>query len=447
MKTAPQLIRAAKQFFFPATAGQGNSTPEHGLLWFRAFGAGSRARYHLDVKHKQLQAYSESHAVFKVIDKIATVSASLPFVFVDAKGDTVPAPKESAVFAQPNPLQSRFELLYQLMSDLQATGTAYLYGVQAVGYGSKFQGFEVLKSESTTEVFDLRGNITAYETTLYGVRTVIPASDGTVLRIANPSIREGQSVMSRLSVLGAAVSASVSIGDTEAFIFKNRGSAKILTNDSDMPMTPTEKDGLDAEFYARTSGEHNAGRAILTNAKLRAIDLYQSPSDLQLDDSDMAKLRVIASTYGLDSKIFGDPKASTYNNVAEATAAAYSQVFIPACQNYIIDALNQWWLKDNWGSPYRLAIDLDAIDEIKTPRKEYAETEQIRVATIASVMAMQATRDSKITVLTTELGYTQEQAEAVLGKPSPADTLRAMHPLLAGKILDRLTPEQIQAML
>lgn len=109
-------------------------------------------------------------------------------------------------------------------------------------------------------------------------------------------------------------------------------------------------------------GESNRGaiRAISQVFKWQGISL--SASDLELIESSRMTARDIYAIYGLDSKLFNDPQASTFNNVNEAKKSAYTEAIIPT--------LNAWLNKLNEGlfpedSDLYFKADLSSIEVLK----------------------------------------------------------------------------------
>lgn len=416
-------------------------------VWFSHIRFGHSA-FKLTSKQDCIDAYKSNAYVFQVIDKQATAVSSMPLHFVNEKNEPVVNTLEEDLWNQPNPDQKHKPFVYQIISDLLATGESMVYGLKPMGF-SKYAEFHVMPSSKTIYTCDAAGNIISYSTELFGKSyTIVDTS--TVLHLRLASIDGANKCFSKLSVLGPTIQASSSIFDTEAFIFQNRGASKILTNDSDMPMLDNEREEITNRFKSATAGVDKSGSVYVTNAKLRAIDLLQSPADLKLDESSVAKLRVIAGTFGLDSKIFGDPASSTYNNMHEAIVAAYSQVFIPLCQDYIVDAFNRWWLKDNWQSKLRLSIMLDRIEEIKESQKEFADADSVRMQAVSAALQMPIPSEGKIVMLQ-RLGFNLAEADAVLNAgPARNETLeriRSLPPAMSSKIIDRLTDDELRQIL
>ncbi len=395
-------------------------------------------------------AYSTNPLVFMVVDKQATVVSSFTQLFVNSAGIPQFNTKEQELWENPNSKQVRKDFIYQLMTDLLVNGRASVYGLKPIGFG-KYSEFHILPVNCTTVTKNSDKKIIRYDTYIDEVRYKIEGDDvNNVLELRMPSIDGAWKSKSKLSVLGEMVTSSTAILETETYTYQNGGGVKMLTNDSDLPMTQNQKEDAQKDFDTNHTGVAKAGSVRLTNAKLRAIDLTRSPSDLKLDESSMSKLRGIAGVYGLDSKIFGDPKSSTYNNMSEALKAAYLQVFIPLCEDYIIREFNEFWLKANWGSKLLMELDKTNIDEIKSANKEFADTDKVKMETIAVIMAMPITRDGKKSLLISDLDYSDEQADGILNTQnvnSELDKLKSMPAFVAGKIIDRLTDDEIKALL
>lgn len=110
------------------------------------------------------------------------------------------------------------------------------------------------------------------------------------------------------------------------------------------------------------SGEENRGtiRALSQVFQWQSIGL--GASDLELIESSRMAARDIYSIYGLDSKLFNDPQASTFNNITEAKKSAYTEAIIPT--------LNAWLKKlssELFGADSELCFkpDLSGIEVLK----------------------------------------------------------------------------------
>lgn len=407
-----------------------------------------KGTYVFKTNEKYYSAYDTNPLVFMVIDKQASVVSSLEQYFINQKGDKAENSPEQELWENPNKLQTRKDFIYQLITDLLIHGITNVYGIKPVGFG-QFTEFHVMPTVCTQKQINSNKVVTRYDTYIEGIKTTITGDDiENVLELRMPSVSGAWESKSKLSVLGEAITSSTANLETEAFTYVKGGGVKMLTNESDLPMTPNQKKEAQDDFDVNNTGVANSGSVRITTAKLKAIDITRSPSELNLDPSLMAKLRLIAGVYGLDSKIFGDPTASTYSNMAEAIKAAFLQVFIPLCNDYIIKEFNSFWLAGT-GSLLRMELDKDDIEEIKIADKASADTDYVRAQTLDMIMKMQISTDSKKAVLI-EFGYSEEKALEITDvgeKNMQSEALKTFSPLIATKIMEKLTTQESRALI
>ena len=403
-----------------------------------------KGTYVFKTNEKYYSSYDTNPLVFMVIDKQASVVSSLEQYFINQKGDKAENTPEQELWENPNKLQTHKDFIYQLITDLLIHGITNVYGIKPVGFGG-FTEFHVMPTVCTQKQINSNKVVTRYDTYIEGIKTTITGDElENVLELRMPSVSGAWESKSKLSVLGEAITSSTANLETEAYTYINGGGVKILTNDSELPMTPNQKDEAQKEFNLNNTGVDKAGTVRLTSAKLRAIDLTSSPSELNFDPSLMAKLRLIAGVYGLDSKIFGDPTASTYSNMAEAIKAAFLQVFIPLCNDYIIKEFNSFWLAGT-GSLLRMELNKEDISEIQIADKASADTDYVKAQTVDLIMKMQIDAAAKYVMLK-DVGIDDYDAVVISGinaQNTTAENLKKLPPLIAAKITDKLSEKDL----
>ena len=403
-----------------------------------------KGTYVFKTNEKFFSAYDTNPLVFMVIDKQASVVSSLEQDFINQKGEEVDNSPEQMLWENPNKLQTRKDFIYQLITDLLIHGITHVYGIKPVGFGG-YAEFHVMPTVCTQKQVNGNKVVIRYDTYIEGIKTTIKGEElENVLELRMPSVSGAWESKSKLSVLGEVITSSTANLETEAFTYVKGGGVKMLTNESDLPMTPNQKKEAQDDFDVNNTGVANSGSVRITTAKLKAIDITRSPSELNLDPSLMAKLRLIAGVYGLDSKIFGDPTASTYSNMAEAIKAAYLQVFIPLCNDYIIKEFNSFWLAGT-GSLLRMELDEDDIEEIKIADKASAETDYVKAQTVDIIMKMQVDAAAKFVMLK-EVGIDDYDAVVISGlnaQNTTAENLKKLPLLIAAKITEKLNEKDL----
>lgn len=103
--------------------------------------------------------------------------------------------------------------------------------------------------------------------------------------------------------------------------------------DEDVPLLPEQAEQYEAKL-ARKAGSGNRGRVNITGMKAEWVKLGLSPVDLDILESGLYDLRAMCRVYGLDSKLFSDPAASTMNNQQDAGKAAIVNAVIPAVEDW-----------------------------------------------------------------------------------------------------------------
>lgn len=116
--------------------------------------------------------------------------------------------------------------------------------------------------------------------------------------------------------------------------YQNGGPPGLLSlTDEDTPLTEDQALQFEAKL-ARRGGSSNRNRVNVTGMHAEWVKLGLSPVDLDVLESGLFDLRAMCRVYGLDSKLFNDPAASTMNNQQDAGKAAIVNAVIPAIEDF-----------------------------------------------------------------------------------------------------------------
>ena len=121
-----------------------------------------------------------------------------------------------------------------------------------------------------------------------------------------------------------------------------------------------------------------------------------TPTEMQFLQSGDIKLRNLCMLYGLDSKLFGDPKASTYNNQPEVARGAWNNSVIPF-NNKIVSYLNT-----------------SHIQELQKDKKVEAEKNKIVIEGITSLVGSNMSDDAKVMMLTKLYDVEEDEAQILI---------------------------------
>jgi HK97 family phage portal protein len=206
----------------------------------------------------------------------------------------------------------------------------------------------------------------------------------------------------------------------EASILANKGASGILTNKGDYPLDSDEAEQIQKAIDKRISGARKFGKIIATNASVEYIQMGMSPSDLQLIESGVVKLRQLCNLYGVDSSLFNDPANKTYNNRKEATKSLYTEAVIPSLQKFvwglnefIVPAYNK---KDN--ANYKISIDKSKIPDLYEDEKLKADADFKVAEGYVKILESTITDEQKIKSLMYAYHLTEDEASNIVGDAS-----------------------------
>ena len=266
------------------------------------------------------------------------------------------------------------ELLY---TNLLSTGNAFLRLIKGVGMGAEF---EVLNSKDVEILLNANGTVKGYKYCIgntdvnYLEEEILHIKFSNIVKTDEYNMHYGYSPLEAGMKI---VTASSEIFNAEASIFKNRGVVGMLSNDSDMPMLPKEQEAIQEAFQEKAGGSDKFNKVLVTSANAKYVQMGMSPSDLQLIDNQLSKLRFLCSLYGIDSKLLGDGANSTYNNVKEAQKNAYINTILPLTKrvnNTLIKFLNK-----EYSTQFTYEVNLSKVEALK----EQQTLEQLILEAIA----------------------------------------------------------------
>jgi hypothetical protein len=174
---------------------------------------------------------------------------------------------------------------------------------------------------------------------------------------------------------------------------------------------------------------------------------------LKVIESGVLTDRQLCNAFGVSSRLYNDPANSTFNNMKEANKSFYTKAVIPTLNKLLMDInndwLSQWSERDN--KRYKLILDTSGVEALQADQKTEAEKDKIVMDGVNLILQMQTTSEAKKTLLQEEYGYSEDTATALVapvGSPNPTlETLKSLSPLLANKLIEGFTPEELRQLL
>lgn len=347
-----------------------------------------------------MQGYAANPFVYMVISRIAQDISRLVY-YVNNNGKETLTGDVFKIYKAPNATQNWQEFIEVVMLNY-LTGEVIIVDENSVGFENKIVSLKVLSNQWATPRENGLQELTGWDYVEKGKTTFYPIERAIHIKYANIVYNDGERAhrgFSPLEPLTNVYESSNSIFTAENAIFQNGGVLGMLTNDSDLPMLPKEKEQVEEDWRKRNAGAANFGKIKITNSKLRYLQIGVTPKDLQMNVANLAKLRVICAAFNVDSKIFGDPASTTYNNMAEANKAYYLNRIIPT-STYFLNKFNAYVQKKT-GSDQNIIFDESKIDALKEVNKTLSDK------VIQEVGAGILTKEQGLALLYPDLKYAQ----------------------------------------
>ena len=284
-----------------------------------------------------LKGYAENPFVNQVINRISKTVARLPLTSTSAEA--------LELIAKPNDDMFQIDLFEAIVTSLLSSGNAFAYSEGYYGIGVP-DDLKVLSVIYLDPYFDGEGNF-AYA--IYdngnGRQTKILPAELIHIKFAN-IVDTGDDQwygLSPLRALQKTYTASNEVINAQNHLFKNKGAIGFVSSsEATLPLTAKERQKIDQQFTERSGGSNQYGKILTSDVPMTYTEIGKTPKDLMLDTASTSFLRVICSSFGVDSALFNDPQNKTYNNRQDATRDYYNDVCIPLMQR-ILQAFNYSW--------------------------------------------------------------------------------------------------------
>lgn len=396
-------------------------------------------------------AYGQNPVVFTVVDRIVQRLVQLDKFLVNAAGEQTEDPVFAELLANPNDKESGPEFLYRAAATYLVAGECFVVRRQALGEQDQYFvpiNYNVIINQ------DVDGNVLTYQITRFGNSdTYLPNE---VLHIKKPDITfDTNHGFSTLHAIRKVWESNSEVWNSEAALHKNKGITGVLYSKGGRPMEAAEREQLQKQYDTDHTGVKNFGKVKVSTAELGYIQMGMNPNDLKSIETKIEHLRTICAAYNVDSKLFGDAAASTYNNMAEAKRAMIIDAVIPLAEVLLpqiigfmsASVLREYSMRLNEGAILELQLTQDqrsarlgreviqGIIPASIARRELypeiiqdiedGETQPIpeNAVSISELLAVQAaitreevTREQAAAMLSTVYGLTPEAALEILGQ-------------------------------
>lgn len=276
-------------------------------------------------------AYGANPYTFMVVHRIASRLIQIDRILLDKNGKAIEDPKFMELFNKPNSKEDSDTLIYRAVATYLVAGEFFLVRESTVGEPDQY--FVPVNYQVTINQ-DIKGEILSYTISRFGVTKIYLPFE--VLHVHIPDItRDSNYGNSQLRAGRKVWESNNEVWKSEAAIHKNKGISGVLYADGNRPALPSEQDDLQKEYDSRYTGAQAFGKVRVSTQKLGYIPMGMNPTDLQSIQSRLDHLRAICAIYNVDSKLFNDPAASTYNNMPGAARGFIVNAVIPTADTIL----------------------------------------------------------------------------------------------------------------
>ena len=235
----------------------------------------------------------------------------------------------------------------------------------------------------------------------------------------NPEGSDGWLGMSPLMAGFRTMTASNETMTAAASFMSNKGSSGMLTSKSDRALTTKEKEMMDNALKGRIGGSENFGKINVTSGNFDFIKMAMSPQELKLIEMNVLSLRDLCSIYGAKSRMFNDPKGSSFNNAKQDSKDFYLNAVLPPLE-MDLDHFNAFYApaySKQDGVVYKVRLDLSSIDVLQEDQDKKVEKQRKRSEIIRETLkgiGQFWTEESAVEQLMDTLKMTDEEAKKIV---------------------------------
>jgi HK97 family phage portal protein len=318
--------------------------------------------------------------VYPVVRKITNSAIGVNWYVKDTRsGDPVTNHELNKFFYQPNPRQTWWELVEELVAWKLITGNRYLYQIKIESGPNSGKVAELWSLPASLVEIKSSGNLNkivkGYTFNIAPDKIAIPADLIRHSGYFNPQYDSTGTQLYGLSPLHAALNTlqATNLGyESLKVAYQNGGPPVIITgtDNSAAEFSKEQADLINERFNRKYAGSKNKGKWHVQNTPVDVHEVGMSPVDLNTIAAIKLSLRDICNIYSVPSVLFNDNEFSTYNNMREAGKALWTNAVIPELESLKAD-LNLT-IAQPYGGSVSIEYDLTDIEELRQDQSTQA---------------------------------------------------------------------------
>ena len=280
----------------------------------------------MTVRKATREGYKISVFVYRAIRTIIQAASAVPWVVLDADGETIEGHPLTQVLAKPNPEFSGQDLIEFMIGHLELVGNALW---QPIIVGGRIKEIWPVMPDLVKPIpSDVPGEwLKGWQVTGTGghQHTVPPDQFIHFMQIDPGNPYWG---MGPLMAAARTVDTDNEAQDTQKISMQNRANPDgVFTHES--ILTPEQFEEARRQVRETYLAKNKRREPWVLGAGAKWNQMSMTPVEMDFIASRLANLRGIAAAFGLDPWWLGDRSSATYNNVQEARRALYEVVVLP----------------------------------------------------------------------------------------------------------------------
>lgn len=268
--------------------------------------------------------YMDSEAIYSIVNKIAGTASAVPMKMVTAEGEDIESHWVLDLLENPNPDNTFKELLFNYYVYLLSIGNSFIYSPK-------------LDSGRTTELWTMPSDLVnvmsgPFWEPVYGYRFIegnqeIMFPKETVMhgKLFNPRFLSGSWVygLSPIEVAAEVIRALNAGVQRQAMLAETGAPPFIISSETPEGLTPPQQEMLEDTYKKKYTDDGDVSSPMLTGTPVKVQRVGVSSADLELIAASDNGWAILCNIYGVDSILFNDKRASTYNNVEQVREDFY----------------------------------------------------------------------------------------------------------------------------
>lgn len=319
---------------------------------FYRLGEFSFSENKIDKQTLLYKGYLVNAFMYMLCNRIGEVCANMPYHFIDDNGNPVEESNEQiqALFEKMDSYDEgagKKVFIEKCIVNLLALGEFFIYkGEKAVGFEMPEYLDIISPADVTINTYSgyAYSPVKSYNVSYYNQSTITPDE---MVWGKYPNIDEQcKRGLSPFEPMWDVVKATTNSFKAHGVLLNNMGANGIFASEAGenaFPLTEKEQNILQKAIDRVLTGVKNFAKSVITRASMKWIPIGMDPNKLEILKMQESSLRILCAGVNMDSKLFNDSSASTYNNMNEAQKQAYLAAYAPTAQ-YFFDVMSRHFL-------------------------------------------------------------------------------------------------------